>query len=150
MIEVLLKEILKQFSLKALYLEICWFATFGYLMHIFVVSVLTRLPFNALPKSIAKLHFASMAASYIIAPELAALSILISKFYSLHYQTWFVGQQVYVWYMVCMMLFSSYLLCKFFVTVTCHRFRMWLVGINLIVGVLGFFVLKAMNLLVIN
>ena len=148
MITALLQEIVRQFSLKALYLGLCWFAAFGYFMHMFVVMALTRLPFAALPASIARLHLATMAVSYVIAPVLAGVSTLLSHFYAGMTVSWFIGQQVYVWYTVCMMLFSSYLLCGFFVTVACTRFRLWLFVANAVVGILGLFVFKAMNLLV--
>ena len=83
-----------------------------------------------------------------VAPVLAALSIGVSDFFAAQYAMWFVGQQVYIWFTVCMMFMSSFILCQVFSMVSCSRFRMWLITVNAGVGVLGFFVLKAMNLLV--
>lgn len=148
MIAVILQETFRQFSLRTLYLEMLWFMTFGYMMHIFVVMILTKLSFVTLVKSIARLQLAAVLTSYLVAPVCAACSILLSKTFSVNYTLWFLGQQVYIWFTVCMMFFSAFLLCQVFVTVSCHRFRMWLIGVNAGVGILGFFVLKAMNLLV--
>lgn len=147
MIAEFLQEVLNQFSLRTLYLGMLWFATFGYLMHLLVVTVITKLPLSALPKSIARLHGAAMVSSYVVAPVCAAASFMLSKLYAPFYMPSFLGQQVYVWFTVCMMLFSSFALCTFFATVPCSRFRWWLAAVNGMVGLLGLFVLKALNLL---
>ena len=147
MISGLLQEIINQFSLKIIYLAVIWFATFGYLMHLFVVAAVAKLPFAALPKSIARMQAMAITVSYIVAPLCAAASLSISKFYTPSYSPLFVGQQVYVWFTLSMIVCSSYLLCKFFVTVSCSRFRNWLAVTNVGVGLLGLLVLKAVNLL---
>lgn len=147
MVAELLQEIMNQFSLKTLYLAMVWFATFGYVMHLFVVMVVARLPFAALPKSIGRIQLTAVGLSYLAAPVCAAVSIMLSKFYTAGYSSLFVGQQVYVWFTLWMMMSCSYFLCKFFVTVPCSRFRTWLVGVNAGVGLLGILVLKAVNLL---
>lgn len=147
MMTALISEIVNQFSLRSLYLEIAWFATFGYMMNVFVVMSFTRLPFMTLLQSIFRLQFVSLLISYAVAPVLAALSILLSHTLSVQYAMWFASQQVYVWFTVSMMFITSYLLCQIFVTVPCNRFRLGVWLANITAGVLGVFVLKALNLL---
>ncbi|MBM17866.1 MAG: hypothetical protein CL947_02225 [Epsilonproteobacteria bacterium] len=143
----IIQETIQQFSLRTLYLEMLWFMTFGYLMHIFVVMGLTKLPFIDLVKGIFRLQVTVVLTSFLVAPCLAGLSIVISEMLSANYTMWFVGQQVYTWFVVSMMFVASDVLCNVFVTIPCTVFRRWLVITNAGVGILGFFVLKAMNLL---
>lgn len=151
MITELLMEIINQFSLRTLYLEIAWFATFGYLMHVFVVMILTRLPFFTLVQAIFRLQLVTILTSFAIAPVLAGVGIHLSEVLSLgHYAMYFAGQQVYVWFMISMMFVASYILCQVFVTVPCNRFRFVLFLTNAGVGALGLFVLKALNVLIMN
>ena len=145
----LVAEIISQFSLRILYLEMLWFATFGYLMHVFVVMALTRLPFLTLLKSIFRLQMTSIAISFVVASVFGAVGVVVSHMLSIQHAVWFVGQQGYVWFVVSMMFVASYVLCQVFVTVPCSRFRTALIATNACVGVLGLLVLKAMNLLVV-
>ena len=150
MIAHYIQEVIAQFSLRTLYLEMAWFATFGCLMHVFVVMALTRLPFLGLLKNIFRLQLMVIAMSYVVAPLLAAMSIVISSMLSVQYAMWFMGQQVYIWFAVCMMFFASIIFCQIFATISCARFRWWIFITNIGVAVLGFFVLKSMNLLILH
>lgn len=147
MIAQFIQEVIAQFSLRTLYLAMIWFVTFGYLMHVFVVMALTRLPFLGLMKNMFRLQLMALAGSYVVAPIFAALSIMTMQALSADYVLKFAGQQVYVWFTVCMMFMASMVLCQVFATISCSRFRTWLMVTNAGVGLLGIFVLKAMNLL---
>lgn len=150
MITELLLEIINQFSLRTLYFEMAWFATFGYLMHVFVVMGLTRLPFFTLVQAIFRLQVSAILTSFAIAPILGGVSIQLAKVLSFgNYAMYFAGQQVYVWFTVSMMFVASYVLCQVFVTVPCQRFRFALAVTNAGVGILGLFVIKALNLLIL-
>lgn len=149
MLSELLVEIINQFSLRTLYFTMAWFATFGYLMHIFVVMSLTRLPFLMLVQAIFRLQLVAVMTSFLIAPVLASVSIVLSEMLSVGaYSMYFAGQQVYVWFVVSMMFIASFVLCQVFVTIPCSRFRLVLVSMNIGVGILGLLVFKACNLLV--
>lgn len=148
MIAEFIQEVIAQFSLRTLYIAMAWFATFGYLMHVFVVMALTRLPFLGLFKNMIRLQLMAIIGSYLVAPVFAALSIMTAQALSAQYAMWFLGQQVYVWFTVCMMFMASMVLCQVFATVSCSRFRTWLIVTNAGIGMLGIFVLKALNLLV--
>lgn len=144
MMTELIQAIFDQFSLKIVYVAAAWFAIFGYGAHLITVMLLTRLPMKELLQPVARLHAMTVVASLLLSPVCFVVS---SGLMHVLFPEFVPAQGVFVWFSLNMMLFSAYFLCSVFVSTTCKRFQSLLIVVDGVVGFLGYFVLKGLNLL---
>lgn len=144
MMTELIQAIFAQFSLKILYVAAAWFATFGYAAHLITVMLLTRLPMKELLQPVARLHAMTVVASFLLSPVCFVIS---SGLIQVLFPEFAVAQGLLIWFSLNMMLFSTYFLCSVFVSTTCKQFQSRLIAVDGVVGFLGYFVLKGLNLL---
>ena len=143
--DILIQALIANFSLHLLYFIAGWFLLFGYFVHLLIVHVLTRLPVIGIMRTVALLHLRSVMIGFLAAPFFGVITqSLLSKQEGL-----FEGQSVFIWFIFSMTYAAAYYFCYYFSTVKCFNVRRLIVGGNIGVGILGYLVLKALNVIVL-
>lgn len=143
MAEHFVQMILSIFSLKLLYLFLLWFLLFGFMIHLLFVQIFTQQPISGVLRTTSLLHVQSIVIAFLLAPVLAATMKMIFG----GHEYLFEGQFVLVSYIFVIASVASHFFCKAFAVIDCNRMKYALIAGNICIGILGYLVLKALDVI---
>lgn len=143
MADQLIQVILSIFSLKLLYLFGLWFLLFGFMVHLLLVQIFTQQPIVGVLRTVALLHIRSVVIAFVVTPILAAFMRLIFG----GHEYLFEGQFALISYIFVIASLAAHFFCVTFIAQDCRRMRYAITIGNICIGILGYLVLKALDVI---
>lgn len=138
---------LQIYSTSTLYTIMLWFGLVGSILSAALIIFLTKIkPWQAL-LSVMQMYAIALLIAGIIAPMMSVLLVKTQELLFVPVAQIAVGMHLYVWYGVIVIMVLRHILCQMFVSVACRRWNIGLWIIHIFVMVMGYVVLRSLQIL---